>query len=342
MNATVRPMQTAIARDYMSGFGNGFETEALPGALPLGRNSPQRCPYGLYAEQVSGSPFTAPRDHQRAELAVPHPPDRAALGALHQGGCPAVAHRALRGVRDADRAATLEPDPAAGREPVLHRGHAHHHHRGRCRAATPAWRPMSTSPPDPCRTSISTTPMARCWSCRSRAACTCAPSSAHRRGARRDRRHPARRQDQRRPAGRERPRLRLRELRRRAHPAGARPDRRQLPGQPARLPNPARRLRGPGRGVRDGGEMGRLAVGHGPGAQPAGRRGVARQLRALQIRSAPVLPRRPGAVRPRRSLDLHRDDLPVRDAGHRQHRLRHLLRTAGWWRRTPSARPGTT
>ncbi len=46
---------------YMSGFGNGFESEALPGALPVGRNSPQRCPYGLYAEQISGSPFTAPR-----------------------------------------------------------------------------------------------------------------------------------------------------------------------------------------------------------------------------------------------------------------------------------------
>ena len=46
---------------YLSGFGNGFETEALPGALPVGRNSPQRCPYGLYAEQLSGSPFTAPR-----------------------------------------------------------------------------------------------------------------------------------------------------------------------------------------------------------------------------------------------------------------------------------------
>lgn len=46
---------------YMSGFGNSFETEALPGALPVGQNSPQRCPYGLYAEQLSGSPFTAPR-----------------------------------------------------------------------------------------------------------------------------------------------------------------------------------------------------------------------------------------------------------------------------------------
>ncbi len=46
---------------YLPGFGNDFETEALPGALPVGQNSPQRCAYGLYAEQLSGSPFTAPR-----------------------------------------------------------------------------------------------------------------------------------------------------------------------------------------------------------------------------------------------------------------------------------------
>jgi homogentisate 1,2-dioxygenase len=45
----------------MPGFGNDFETEALTGALPNGQNSPQKCPYGLYAEQLSGTPFTAPR-----------------------------------------------------------------------------------------------------------------------------------------------------------------------------------------------------------------------------------------------------------------------------------------
>jgi homogentisate 1,2-dioxygenase len=56
-----RSGQSAVIPGYMSGFGNGFETEALPGALPMGRNSPQKCPYGLYAEQISGSPFTAPR-----------------------------------------------------------------------------------------------------------------------------------------------------------------------------------------------------------------------------------------------------------------------------------------
>jgi homogentisate 1,2-dioxygenase len=49
----------------MSGFGNEFATEALPGALPAHRNSPQRVAYGLYAEQISGTAFTAPRSHNR-------------------------------------------------------------------------------------------------------------------------------------------------------------------------------------------------------------------------------------------------------------------------------------
>ena len=58
-----------MASGYMSGFGNSFETEALPGALPVGRNSPQKVNYGLYAEQLSGSPFTAPQSsNQRSWL----------------------------------------------------------------------------------------------------------------------------------------------------------------------------------------------------------------------------------------------------------------------------------
>lgn len=52
---------TGTAEGYMPGFGNDFETEALPGALPQGQNSPQKCAYGLYAEQLSGTAFTAPR-----------------------------------------------------------------------------------------------------------------------------------------------------------------------------------------------------------------------------------------------------------------------------------------
>jgi len=57
----IRSSETGLRQSYQTGFGNGFETEALPGALPVGRNSPQHCPYGLYAEQLSGSAFTAPR-----------------------------------------------------------------------------------------------------------------------------------------------------------------------------------------------------------------------------------------------------------------------------------------
>jgi homogentisate 1,2-dioxygenase len=50
---------------YQTGFCNEFATEALPGALPEMRNSPQRCAYGLYAEQFSGTAFTVPRHTSR-------------------------------------------------------------------------------------------------------------------------------------------------------------------------------------------------------------------------------------------------------------------------------------
>jgi homogentisate 1,2-dioxygenase len=50
---------------YMTGFGGHFETEAVEGALPKGRNSPQRPPFGLYAEQLSGSAFTMARSENR-------------------------------------------------------------------------------------------------------------------------------------------------------------------------------------------------------------------------------------------------------------------------------------
>jgi homogentisate 1,2-dioxygenase len=64
-----RERTTVHLEGYMSGFGNSFETECLPGALPIGRNSPQKVNYGLYAEQLSGSPFTAPQaSNQRSWL----------------------------------------------------------------------------------------------------------------------------------------------------------------------------------------------------------------------------------------------------------------------------------
>jgi homogentisate 1,2-dioxygenase len=50
---------------YLSGFGNAFESECLPGALPVGRNNPRNVPYNLYTEQLSGTAFTAPRRENR-------------------------------------------------------------------------------------------------------------------------------------------------------------------------------------------------------------------------------------------------------------------------------------
>ena len=65
VGAAAASTATGAAARYLCGFGNHFATEALPGALPEGRNSPQRCPYGLYAEQFSGTAFTAPRHANR-------------------------------------------------------------------------------------------------------------------------------------------------------------------------------------------------------------------------------------------------------------------------------------
>ncbi len=54
-----------MSEGYIPGFGNHVSTEAVPGALPIGRNSPQRPAFGLYAEQLSGTAFTAPRHENR-------------------------------------------------------------------------------------------------------------------------------------------------------------------------------------------------------------------------------------------------------------------------------------
>ncbi len=56
---------TQDSAQYQTGFGNHFATEAVAGALPVGRNSPQKTPMGLYAEQLSGTAFTAPRSENR-------------------------------------------------------------------------------------------------------------------------------------------------------------------------------------------------------------------------------------------------------------------------------------
>ncbi|MCS4295848.1 homogentisate 1,2-dioxygenase [Comamonas sp. BIGb0152] len=73
----------AEPRHYMTGFANEWATEAEPGALPLGRNSPQVAPLGLYAEQLSGTAFTAPRHSNRRSWLY-----RIRPGAMHEPFAP--------------------------------------------------------------------------------------------------------------------------------------------------------------------------------------------------------------------------------------------------------------
>lgn len=56
---------SSTERRYQSGFGNEYASEAVPGALPQGRNNPQRGPFDLYTELISGTAFTAPRHENR-------------------------------------------------------------------------------------------------------------------------------------------------------------------------------------------------------------------------------------------------------------------------------------
>jgi homogentisate 1,2-dioxygenase len=72
--------QSSEALTYQAGFGNQFISEALPGAVPVGQNSPQRHALGLYAEQLSGTAFTVPRGEARRtwlyriQPSAAHPP----------------------------------------------------------------------------------------------------------------------------------------------------------------------------------------------------------------------------------------------------------------------------
>lgn len=77
-------MTNNAALQYMSGFGNEFATESIEGALPERGNSPQRAPYGLYAEQISGTAFTVPRAVNRRSWLY-----RIRPGAAHAAFAPA-------------------------------------------------------------------------------------------------------------------------------------------------------------------------------------------------------------------------------------------------------------
>jgi homogentisate 1,2-dioxygenase len=88
---------------YQSGFGNSFASEALAGALPVGRNSPQQVAHGLYAELLSGSAFTAPRHNNLRSWLYRRQPS------VVVGGYEALAHPHLKtGAKDGVAA---PPDP---------------------------------------------------------------------------------------------------------------------------------------------------------------------------------------------------------------------------------------
>ncbi len=86
--------RTETGEGYVTGFGNHVATEAVCGALPIGRNSPQRAPFGLYAEQLSGSAFTAPRSESkrswlyRLRPTAQHPAFTPYAGAVHLKSAP--------------------------------------------------------------------------------------------------------------------------------------------------------------------------------------------------------------------------------------------------------------
>ena len=247
--ASQRPSQPALG-GYMSGFGNGFETEALPGALPIGRNSPQNCAYGLYAEQLSGSPFTAPRTSNERTWLYRIRPTVAHWGTLREGRYRAVAHRAgctkstcrsrrCAGTRSRSRASRSRSSRASA--PITTAGDAGTQ-AGMGAHVYLVTRSMQDEyfyNADGEMLFVPQQGSLRLWT--EFGIIDIEPGEIAR--------HPARRQDPRRAARRPGARLSVRELRRRLHAARARPDRRQLPGQPARLPHARRGLRGPRRAL---------------------------------------------------------------------------------------------
>ena len=240
--------QVGLAPGYMSGFGNSFETEALAGALPVGRNSPQKVSFGLYAEQLSGSAFTAPQStNQRSWLYRIRPTVKHSgryrkidrrfirtapmareesdlpIGQLRWGPIPIPKEKLtfVRGLRTMTTAGDAETQTGMAAH-VLFVTEAMHNDYFFNADGELLIVAQQRQTPFPHRVR----------------------RDRHR--ARRDLRDPARHNLQGRAHRRAGARLCVRELRRRLHAAGSRTDRRQLPRQCARLSHPGRRLRGQG------------------------------------------------------------------------------------------------
>ncbi len=198
---------------YLAGFGNHHASEAVPGALPEGQNSPQRPPLGLYAEQLSGTAFTAPRAREPALLALPAPALRRARAVLaHRER--ADPQRAVRGDRDAAEPAALGSASVPRRGAGFHRCARHlRRERGRARADGDRDPPLRRDRADG-RPLLLERRRRALDRAATRASADPDRVRHPRRRAGRVLRHPPRREISRRAAGRRRPRLRLRKLRR--------------------------------------------------------------------------------------------------------------------------------
>ena len=248
------------ALHYLTGFGGHFESEAVAGALPKGRNSPQRPAFGLYTEQLSGSSFTVAAAREPPLLAVPHAAD---------GGSSAV--RPLRRsafVRAGNEQGAVGAQPAAlgsAERSARRQGFRRRHGDDACqpRSAGPRRR---RRPPLPREQDHGAARL-----CRRRRRAADHPAAGHashrdriRANGRRagiGRAGPARREVPGR-SGRRQPRLRRRESRPTVSLARARSNRLERARQPARFRNARRLVRGQGRADGSHPEIARQPVDH--------------------------------------------------------------------------------
>ncbi len=130
------PDSVGTTPGYMPGFGNDFETEALPGALPQGMNSPQKCNYGLYGEQLTGTAFTAPSHQNERTWCYRIRPSVKHSHRYEKIDLPLLEIRAQRG-RGCDQpwSVPLGSGAAFRSGADLADRHAHDDHGGRCEHA---------------------------------------------------------------------------------------------------------------------------------------------------------------------------------------------------------------
>ena len=241
----------ATPAGYMPGFGNDFETEALPGALPVGQNSPQRTRLRPLRRAALGLALHGAARHQRALLALPHPP----LGAARASGsrrrrCPTGRPAPCLGEHDRPIGQLRwGPVPIPKEKLTFLTG---------LRTMTTSG-DVNTQAGMAAHVYLVTQSMENDYFYNADGEMLIVPQQGSiavlhrvrqdRGGARRDLRHPARRQVQGRADRRPGARLRVRELRRQVHAARPRADRRQLPRQRARLQDAGGGLRGQGGGL---------------------------------------------------------------------------------------------